>query len=738
MPELYVFGEYAPKKRQGTAIWLRCVIAGCIADASIPAGSIPVIYLPGVGRDTLRDAENCPSPLHPLVELQYRGTIWYDRDRRGDWTVSSLLRRDPFSIDIPRDDDTRDALQLALSAFLNEDISQLKGARLDGKYFRGLLLDDDPIKGLLQWIGDADSFRKGRSDERWTAFVNDCGKQYGFDPEKDGPTVAASHLASQAPDVWEKVWQRFCEDPEKYRGVGAQIEKCTPTSSILWEMGNSESTYGGWPQWNRHQERKLRDELLKLADASSAGVAAQRLLELEKGHGNRRTLPWARLGDAPLAQALEHLANIVRHAQAATLAAGCIEDIVAGYQEHGWRVDDGVLRALDAVSHGEDVAAVTAAIRAVYVQWADDAARYLQKLVLEGTYPGGTCRTAVPFDGRDGDCVLFVDGLRYDVAVRLAECLRSYGLEVGEEVVWAALPSVTATGKPAVSPVREGIVGGTASEEFNPSVVKNGLSEPMTQDRFRGLLNDAGWSVLAAGKIGEGKGRAWCESGNIDHVGHSEKARLAKRIAGSVNELCVQIQDLVGAGWRRVLVVTDHGWLLVPGAVHRVELPSVLVAHKWGRCASLNAGAMTQHDRYPWYWDPDVTFVLPPGITSLKDGQEYTHGGLSVQECLTLRLTVSSSAQMRTSVTITGVTWRGLRCNVTAQGGYAGCSLDVRRSPKDASSSLVSAPHVMGEDGTASVVVGDEDLAGQAAWVVMIDAAGTIVAQRTTGIGGDD
>ena len=37
---------------------------------------VPIIYLPGVSRATLRATEDCPHELKPLAELQYRGVIW--------------------------------------------------------------------------------------------------------------------------------------------------------------------------------------------------------------------------------------------------------------------------------------------------------------------------------------------------------------------------------------------------------------------------------------------------------------------------------------------------------------------------------------------------------------------------------------------------------------------------------------------------------------------------------------
>src|SRR5436309_14401734 len=75
VPELFRLGSYAPEKRTGPALWLRCIEARVVEGAP-SAGTTPVFYLPGISREKLRVAEDCPQELAPLVELQYRGVIW--------------------------------------------------------------------------------------------------------------------------------------------------------------------------------------------------------------------------------------------------------------------------------------------------------------------------------------------------------------------------------------------------------------------------------------------------------------------------------------------------------------------------------------------------------------------------------------------------------------------------------------------------------------------------------------
>ena len=75
LPELFLLGSYAPEQRTGPALWLRCIDARRV-DGAPPAGTAPILYLPGISREQLRVAEDCPPELAALVELQYRGALW--------------------------------------------------------------------------------------------------------------------------------------------------------------------------------------------------------------------------------------------------------------------------------------------------------------------------------------------------------------------------------------------------------------------------------------------------------------------------------------------------------------------------------------------------------------------------------------------------------------------------------------------------------------------------------------
>ena len=784
LPELLILGDYAPDKRTGPAIWLRCVIAGNVARPSrsgIPERdalatlpgipdrdglvtlpgipdrdglATPILYLPGVSRQDLRAVESCPDLLKPLAELQYRGVIWSQINAK-DWTILAWLKSDQggLGLDVAQDNDAKNAMQLALCQLLDEDLELLKGKRLDKDYFNTLLTGGDPIRDLLQWLDQGDAFQANRGEHEWKAFVEVCKSQLGFNPENEAVLAGASRLAEHI-GPWQAVWERFCEAPKRYPHIPAQIRKCrAPSDTLFWHMG--EESFDGWPQWNEDQEKQLHHDLIAL-EKEPAHEAVKKLLEMDKQHGCRRSLVWAELGEAPLACALEYLAMLAECTKT-NLAAGTVDDLVHGYCSHGWKVDDAVLQALAQVEKTVDLEAISTAIRSVYLPWAEESARHLQKIIDAASYPGGSCLSAPPQGNNCGDCILFVDGLRFDAAKRLIDRLEHSGFDVAEEPAWAALPSVTATGKAAVTPVRDKICGQGDSVDFEPAVAETGQSLKGGY-HLKKLLADSGWTILERSACagvsadrsdnGNGQGRAWCEFGDIDHEGHERGWKLAKHLDGLLAEIADRIAALLAAGWKRVRVVTDHGWLLLPGGLPKVELPSVLTENKWGRCASLKPGATTDERLYPWYWNANQHFVLADGISCFKNGEEYTHGGLSLQECLVLQMTVTPGASLQetASIEVTDVVWKGLRCTVavdlpaasTAQAGadFTGLSLDVRTQAGLSSSSVVVGIKPLKDNGTASVVVEDEDMEGRDAMVVLIDANGALVAQIATVIGG--
>lgn len=706
IPSLLTLGAYDPTSKCGPAIWIRCVLAGVL---DWKPESTPVLYLPGVARSELRNAEECSKPLQPLVELQYRGVLWSHPNGK-DWTPAAFLGS--LGLDVAADEATKTALQERLLRILDSDLDELRGlGRLDAVKVRNL--GSDWPTAILAWLENPSE----RGDD-WDAFRAACMSMFSFDPQTDGELVAGEYLA-QANGSWEAVWARFAYAPHKYPGTVETLRRVSPPGILDRDEG--------YPSKNADAEKSLRAELAKAAKKDSA-TARIRILELEAEHGTRRKWVWAELGEAPLACCLRYLAQCAQSTGNA-LGATSLEEMIVRFTEHGWQADQSAWQAYAAVD-SNDAKVIGDLLRTIYLPWLQTAGENFAKLCANTPLRSLWSQVATP---AAGECLLFADGLRYDVAKLLEAELSKQGttVELGFRV--SGLPSVTPTAKPAVSPISDQFTGTDTGAEFRPTITATGKS--LLMDGFRELLTAAKIQPLGGGETGEPDGAGWTEAGAIDRLGHEEQARLARRIPEEVKLLAERVKALLDAGWKTVRIVTDHGWLWMPGGLPKAELPAYLAESRWGRCAALKVAATTDLQTVPWHYEPSVAIVVPPGISCFRAGTEYTHGGLSVQECVIPVLTVTSKADSATA-SIESVSWVGLRCKVKVTAG-TGLQADIRTKPADTKSSVAFEAKALDADGQANLLVSD-DHEGLAAIVVLLDGDGRVLAKAPTTVGGTE
>ena len=724
LPQLLTFGEYEPEHRSGPAIWLRSVVDRALPEVEIPEGVTPIVYLPGVSRQELRAVQECPDALKPLVELQYRGVCWTQKNGK-DWTVEAFLVSEEggLGLDVARDATTRRAMLGALAGLATTSVDRLQGKHLEAEDF-DKLFSDDPAKDLLLWLSDPEAVKTRWNGTRWSAFKSRCKADCKFDPDKDGELVGAELLGKRE-GPWATVWERFTESPVLYPGVPELLRKAKPSDLFVEPVSS-------WPQSNERAEDELRQALLGL-DKSTPAKARARALELEKLHGPRREWVWAKLGYAPLANALRFIARLAE-AAATKLGGASPAEMARLYADSAWEIDAAALSAAAVVRSTADALAVSKALNAVYRPWLESAAEHLQSLAESEPLPAHDGQALDELLVEPGSMVLFADGLRFDVSQRLASRMRDKGWTVTVSTRWAGLPTVTATAKPAVSPVSTGIKGLSLGEDFLP-VTANG-EQPLTTDRFRKLLASAGYQYVSADETGDPAGRGWTENGELDKLGHSLQGKLAGRVEEQVELLLERIEILLDAGWREIRVVTDHGWLWLPGGLPKVDLPKYLTASRWARCAAIKGGSKVEVPTVRWHWNTHERVAMAPGIACFGAGNEYAHGGLSLQESLVpvIRVTAGKAAA-KASAEIGEVNWAGLRCRVRVEAAQPGLSVDLRAKVNDAGSSMSQA-RVLDAKGAASLLVEDDELEGSPAVVVVLDASGHVIAKQPTIIGG--
>jgi hypothetical protein len=721
-------GEFDGAARRGPAYWLRCVVDGSILVHGLGDGP-PIVYMPGYGRGQLRAVEDTPAEIQPLAELQYRGAVFSQVNGK-DWTIPAFLQANAnggLGIDVAADNATRTAIRQARVQLASVPVDRLRAAAPLKAAFFNELLAPDMSRLILEWLDDPAAFTAARTEGEWAAFRDRFLQVYRLDLVGDGPVKVAEYLGQRPDGSWDRVWQRFAEAPSLYSHIPDRLRGARPAPSKKGE--GLFDRLDSWPQVNEEQEARLRVALAALRDVPPA-QAREILAELEQQHRERRLWVWSRLKMAPLAVAMEHLDGLAK-ATARIPSGATVVAMASDYAETGWKTDSASMNALASVTKAEDAGAVAAAIDSVYCQWLDDSARAFQKAAAGGYAP------EAPPDWAEGTCVIFSDGLRFDVGRRLESEAAGQGLAVELRTRLTALPTVTNTAKPHASPARVALAQGPG---MDPAVADGGPR--VTIDVLRKQLETLGYQVLGPADSGDPSGRAWTELGDIDSLGHDQTSKLPGLIDGEVCALVDRIRSLLAHGWRQVAVVTDHGWLYLPGGLPKVDLPQHLTVggvNRKARCARLEHGATTTMQTVPWTWDPTVSIAVPPGCSAFQAGQVYEHGGLSLQECVTPLLIIRSSgdAAAAGAAVAISVRWRGLRADVSVSGEPASASVDLRKKAGDPSSSVAQRSISVGSDGSAKLLVEDEELIGTTVFAVVLDVFGTVIGQTIVEVGAD-
>lgn len=735
---LYALGdEYAPDDGIGPAIWLRCLIEA--PDAKTPNGDPLkgvvvgtrhiVILLPGISWRDLREPLTLAKSAQMLVDLQYRGDVFRQRRQARDWTVATFLR-DPdqgLSLDVATDSRTDESARRALAGLLDFPLEGWRDRRLSADDFDSLLVEDKE-RDLLRWIADPDATRSAFAPAAWNAFRDQVKRDFKIDIDQKGTLQTAIERLARRSGAWSRVWNRLAAEPQQFRSVCERIREVTaPKQGDLLD-GLDEGDPIASPHDNALAEKFLAQQLGEIAQLPGREAAAK-IFALEEHHRARRDTLWAKLGEAPLARALEPLARLAAATETALPGDG-LAAIATAYYEEGWRVDKALIETISAAGTREDI--VGRAAGALYRPWVDPLARRFRAAVEAA---GDTARPN-PLVVEPGTLVLFVDGLRMDIGHALAERLNDAG--VPASVAWrlSPIPSVTATAKPLVTPVGDSVAGKGKVEAFQPLETSSG--RPVTLDVLRKAMLARGIQVIERNNVlppEKPSSIGYAECGNIDNDGHNMGLRLAGQLDTEVARIAEYATALKDAGWSHVRIVTDHGWLLMPGSFEVVRLPPSAVIAKGSRAAILQEHAAAELAFLPWHWDKSVRIAVPPGAEAFRAGEVYSHGGLSPQECVIPDITVGGDAATGSSAVarIGAISWRRLRLTVELTGELTDVTVEVRRRERDPAS-CVDVSSVI-EGSRARLTISDEVDEGDPVLVVLIDRHGSVVDARATRVG---
>jgi Protein kinase domain/PglZ domain len=357
-------------------------------------------------------------------------------------------------------------------------------------------------------------------------------------------------------------------------------------------------------------------------------------------------LPWGEL--ARLSRAAQTLLDAVPTADWPTP-----EEALRWYTGGGWRLDnvgEEILRNLSRST--PELLALITPLREAYrarwertlIQWSDvwtAAGCPIPKLQTAGEW----LKQALA--GSGATAILMIDALRYDLGATLATQINGQEgtTRAALHPARAPLPSITALGMGLALPltesdVRAEVVEGRWQLIEISSQVDLSIAEKRRQWlRKRGVVPEDGILALndvVRGQIpkpGKGRMSVVITDDLIDQLGHDDELEMIGS-GPALHRYRTAITQLRDAGWRRVLIVTDHGFIHWAGSDDkRLTAPAPPIAYRSRRALA-----------YPTATPLAEPHVLAPGgawrVLPARGASSwsaygklgYFHGGASLQE----------------------------------------------------------------------------------------------------------
>lgn len=723
IPAFLTFGQFNPEDKQGPAIWIKCMVNRALPEADWAEDEIPVIYLPGVSKADFKNIEEAADALQPLMEYQFTGNLWLQENGK-EWTILAFIQNEDqgLGLNIARDSDTKYALLKTLPKYLQEDKSYFKG-QVNAEFLNQKLVPQI-IPNLLKWMEDGDKALKSLSKVELEAFKDVIQSQYGMKLDHSLVLDFALNLGKQK-DSWTNVWQYFANAPHKYPKIIDYLNQATPADlgTGMFKLPDE-----SWPSVNAKKEKELEVALNKLAK-KTPGEAYDALTELWNEHKMRLEWVWAEMGKSPFANSLPYLLQLAE-ISLKTYDNTSINGLTKYYKEEGYQVDSALRKIALSGSSKKHSEMLSAMAGLFYYPWIEKLTLKFQEFTKENSNEivDSTYSKVI----EEAGFLLFVDAFRYDLAIDFCNHLPN-NFEVEIEQTWSALPSLTATSKPSVSPIASSLSRDSSIKDFQPHF-KSG--NPCSPYYFKKELKEKGIEFISSPSgIEDPKMRYWMEIGDIDKKGHQEQAEMFKRIPKLLTELKETINKIADKGVTKITIVTDHGWLLLPGGLPKENLHKDLFETRWGRCAQMKKGAVTDNLQLPWTWNPNEFIAYAPGVSFFKKNEEYAHGGISIHECMTPIITIKTKDTASSEkALIEEFKWLGMRLHVSSTGTLGnGFNIDIRSKRENAESSIVigSVKH----DGLDWNVMVNGDFEGQAGYLVLLNPEGIIVDSKLIDIG---
>ena len=229
---------------------------------------------------------------------------------------------------------------------------------------------------------------------------------------------------------------------------------------------------------------------------------------------------------------------------------------------------------------------------------------------------------AKAFEGSKRTAVIVCDGLRLEIAETIVNGITDKNVKITRDMAFSVLPSVTENGMSALF--------GCQSVTNN---VQTRLAElkKTVEDVEMIQLDDLNDGVTAKHLV--------LNYGDIDQVGEKKQLRGLKDIDNYENELREKIGMLWRLGYEKVVLTTDHGFVLTgildeadkepkpDGEVLKIDERYVLTEHPLQTSRLIEREGKYMNSNYQYYAPTDKPFVS-------TGAYGYSHGGFTPQECV--------------------------------------------------------------------------------------------------------
>jgi len=384
---------------------------------------------------------------------------------------------------------------------------------------------------------------------------------------------------------------------------------------------------------------------------------------------------WAREGALPGLAALARMTEVVIGADDALTELPRCETahaLIERYTETWWQIDRAYRRFRDAVNQG--VGQLDAArkwTQRIYREFLETVnTRFGEALMENGDWPqeglslgAGELWERAQAKGQGRRALILVDALRYELGQDLTQRLQP-SPQATTSLVLSPLPSVTALGMAALLPgwseLEVNYAGGKwriAAPDFDGNIAerKHRLAWLGKQLGSVALFDLDEWLTTPLDDVPRDKDWIVITSTEIDAVGEGAGAVAWHTADALLDRLEQAVRRLLALNCAEIHIASDHGFLLRENVRESdkftVDVPDERLLKRSERYLLLRSADLPPTDlpALPVSGSSNLVAVFPRGIGCFftPGAYDFMHGGVSLQELVTARVTVRQSVEER-------------------------------------------------------------------------------------------